>query len=413
MKQFFYIARRKDKGNAYYAYFVNPSTGKREIVRSLKKLYEVLHKGSSKRKFTKCEVYEIAHEALERGLIGFTQPLNDEPKLLFADYCERFWDFETSDYIRRKNKEKPNSINISHAKESLWRFRNHVKPYIPCDLELKDFKPYMIERIKDYLLDKGISSSTINKVLCCVRTPLKEAYRLGYIKEDIGGKIINIAVSNMRYGNLTSTEVSSVLRHMDSEYKRGTYERMFFLIVAIAINTGARESEIRALQHDDIEIVNDSLATITISKSYNDNSGIKSTKNGKTNIVPAPVWLCREILEYADMYQQEFIFFNPMQGIKLKVVGARKINEELRKSLLAIGLTKEELQNRKLSFHSLRASYASFLNGNVNDTERMKLMNHSSMSMTMHYTHETQEALSALSKQIQEAIPLAKGIVQE
>ena len=55
MKQFFYITRRKDKGNAYYAYFVNPSTGKREIVRSLKKLYEVLHKGSSKRP----ELYSI------------------------------------------------------------------------------------------------------------------------------------------------------------------------------------------------------------------------------------------------------------------------------------------------------------------------------------------------------------------
>lgn len=410
MRQSFFIMRHKDKGNRWYAHYLNPATGEYDVKRSIVKLYESMHH-ERKERFNRQDAYETAKKALSDGLIRFDRTYvvevgNKKPETIyFNEFCLSFWDYDNSDYIRRKNRLKPNSISYTYASESLSKFRKHVRPYLPDGLRLEDFDPYMMNRIRDRLVDSGVSNSTINKVMSAVRLPLENAYDLGYVKTDVASRIRNVPVTGERYGNLTRKEVTALLDYLDGQHDHLDYERWLFLMVSIALWTGMRQGEIRALQMSDFEVIDDEDVLISVTKSWNEDVGLKTTKNGKPNISRIPFWLYEQVREYAEHFDQEFIFFNPVNGIKLKVVGQNTIIKEFRKTLVAIGISDDEIKRRKLGFHSLRATSTSIIQGKVSDEDRMKLLNHTSLAMTMHYTHETVEHMKDIGRRVDEAMP--------
>lgn len=414
MKSLIILFRRKNRKNQWYAQFLNPATNRYEVTRSIKSLYEkIQHKP-----FAKCgriDATLIANRALESGLITFPNtgvvPIGEDRNdsdIAFNNYCLEFWDYDNSRYVKRKNLEKQNSINRTHVRESLARFQKHVKPFISDNLKLNEFKPCMMEEIKDRLLFSGVSSSTINKVLCSVRSPLKEAYRLGFISEDIASKIENITNTSRRYGCLTQKEARELLKYLDRQCDHVDYGRWLYLMVAIALCTGMRESEIRALQMSDFEIIDEGNVRVLVTKSWNKDIGIKSTKNGRPNVSRIPFWLYEQILVFSGHFRQEFIFFNP-RPLKSKVIEPSKISKEFKNALKAIGLTEEQIKKRNLAFHSTRVFFASVTNGRIADEERMMLMNHSSYEMTAHYTHETDERLKSMGRVMDEIIPVING----
>ena len=262
MRQSFFIMRHKDKGNRWYAHYLNPATGEYDVKRSIVKLYESMHH-ERKERFNRQDAYETAKQALSDGLIRFDRSYvvevgNNKPETIyFNEFCLSFWDYDNSDYIRRKNRLKPNSISYTYASESLSKFRKHVRPYLPDELRLEDFDPYMMNRIRDRLVDSGVSNSTINKVMSVVRLPLENAYDLGYVKTDVASRIRNVPVTGERYGNLTRKEVAALLDYLDGQHDHLDYERWLFLMVSIALWTGMRQGEIRALQMGDFEVIDD------------------------------------------------------------------------------------------------------------------------------------------------------------
>ena len=73
------------------------------------------------------------------------------------DYVAGFWDYDTSDYIKRRNMEKPNSIGRAYANDSKASFLKHVPSKLSKNLRLSQLKVSHIEEVKLAMSDAGLS----------------------------------------------------------------------------------------------------------------------------------------------------------------------------------------------------------------------------------------------------------------
>lgn len=156
----------------------------------------------------KAVAWEVAYKALSAGIVCSNKDEGrTEAEIPFAEYGAKFWDFETSDYIKRRNKEKPNSITKGTADKEKKLFERYAIPLLPKGIKLSQVKGSDMEQIRDSLFGLDVSNSTINKVLQALRSPLKEAYRLGYIGANIGEQIRNATPTPKETGILSSKDI--------------------------------------------------------------------------------------------------------------------------------------------------------------------------------------------------------------
>ena len=422
MKQSFFIyskASRKKKSKKsekfFYVWFLDPETGERTTGyrRSVDEL-NVLIGNPPEHIRNRDRAVIIAQKALETGKAYSSKrgkssniPETEWKKdgILFSEWVRNFWTFETSPYVKRKTIEgKPPTR--SHCSNQLRAFNSHCAPLIDESLPLESFTVGKMEDIKIAMFDRGLSSSTINKAINCIRKPLSEAYRMGYIKENIADRLLSVSVDESTKGILTQEEENALLLHLRETTEPDTYERWKYLFVALSHYTGMRLGEIQALTPSMFEVVDDETTIITVSRAWSDEDKIKGTKNGKTRYTTAPTPLCREILEYSNWNPEGLIFASlakPSVPINKTTIG-----EVFREALHAIGIEEEERRQRNITFHSLRHFFnTSLVNSGLDREEVRRVTGHSSDSMTERYLHETREHLLKQSKARNEAIPYA------
>ena len=79
---------------------------------SINKLFWALGGNRTETVRNKAVAWEVAYKALSAGIVCSNKDEErTEAEIPFAEYGAKFWDFETSDYIKRRNKEKPNIIS--------------------------------------------------------------------------------------------------------------------------------------------------------------------------------------------------------------------------------------------------------------------------------------------------------------
>jgi len=400
-----YNRTRKDAKKAsrlFYVKFRNPVSRELDTRMSIERIRERLGVYSGTPVRSRNEAICLAKEALDKHLV-FSN--NEDP--CFSDYVCSFWDFDASEYITRRNREKPNSISKCYAVDLLRTVRKHGLPHLPKNIRLREVKAYQIERVKTELQEEGKSSTTINKVLQAMRSPLSEAFRLGQISEDIASRIKNVIMNNATRGIPTSAEVNVMLSKLYASTRYGEYDRIGYLTIALAITTGMRQGEIRALQAEDITIETEDTAFITVRHGYNPYDKLKTTKSKKERIVSAPASLCREILSFGkgNATGNGFVFWTPSS--EKEPISAKAIDDYFDKALESAGITKQAKKARNISFHSLRHYYATVMSNAIGSDEARRLLGHSSLKMTDHYTHETEEHLLKLDEARQKAIPFA------
>lgn len=404
MKSRFYVFKRKTglKNPSFYVRFTPLSQKYNYVVKSIDRLNEQLSFSYGERKITKrYEAIAIAEEALKRDMV-FHSNTDREKKSCFNDYVCLIWDYEKSPYIRRKLKEKPDSITRKHVDDISRAFQLHAMPYIPSKLLLSEFTPSIVEKIKDRMLDDGLSSSTINKVVQAIRTAVKEAYRVGDIKENVADRIINVTSNQEKErGMPTRQEVRMLLDHLNNLYPSGAYDRAYYLMTAIAVFTGMREAEIRTLHANAIHI-HDKTAIIDVDYSYNPKDKLKCTKNRKKRNVTIPLSLAIEVLDYAGCNPIDggFIFWSVKNPSK--PISTNAILNHFYSALEAIGV---DYKGRNIVFHSLRHYFTSTIQEELTSDEARRLLGHSSLKMTDHYTHETTEHLLKMDVVREKAIP--------
>lgn len=101
-----------------------------------------------------------------------------------------------------------------------------------------------------------------------------------------------------------------------------------------------------------------------------------------------------------------FLFFS---ALKPEVpICPNLFREWLYCSFEEIGISREELTRRNITFHSLRHFYASLMRDSGISTELVKeVIGHRSDAMIQHYTHETEEHLRSVEESRARVLPLS------
>lgn len=407
VKKSVYITYRKngDKKTPQII-FNDPSSGERVAVLSVPALYKRVYAGDYRKLnnlpsddyWTEKRIMDLAIKALDKGLIKKNGRVKDS--LSFIEYATKIWTFEDSPRVARLNREKSGSLHKSHADDVLGALKKHAFPCLPDDLLLDEFSFVQAEKIKDYMLEKGVSNSTINKVMSGIRVVLDEAFRTGLVSANESERIRNVRIDSESYGVLAKAETQILLGYLDETYPVGTYERYRYLTVAVALQSCAREGEIVALRPSSLRKC-DSFYTIDITSSWNSKEGEKSPKNGKARESVLSLDLGEELLDYAksNPYQKDdgYIFFSELDPSKPldKDMVREGFYEDLDK---ALGISTDTRLERNITFHSIRHTAIVSLNQITNKREIKLATGHSSDSVFNVYAgHQTEEDLKKLA----------------
>ena len=77
-----------------------------------------------------------------------------------------------------------------------------------------------------------------------------------------------------------------------------------------------------------------------------------------------------------------------------------------RDALKAIGITEDQQKQRNLSFYSLRHGFnTALVNSGLSEVQIRAVTGHSNIAMTMHYNHETEEALQRQAEAREKSLP--------
>lgn len=393
---------RKKSDDRWVAWFRDPVNGaklpKNRI--NIDTLNERLYGGMRVHITSKSEAYRIAQDALSKGVV-FDYVKEQKPRL--AAYIEEFWDYDRSPYIKRKRVEG-SKITRAYAVNMGRAFVKHCLPYIPVDLPLDGFTVSMMDKIKNALYDAGLSSSTIHKALESVKVALREAYKQELITDNVGERLRAVKIKGKEKGILTAEEAAALIKHLKKTTDKDSYERWRYLFTAVIYYSGIRNSEIMALTPDCIEIIDVKQSRLHVRRGWNEIDGFKTPKNGKERTVTIPTPLAEELLQWSDGNGSELIFYSISD--RTKPIYEKHINSNFRDALKAIGITETEQKKRNLSFYSLRHGFnTAMVNSGLGELEIRSVTGHSSVAMTEHYNHETNERLQRQAEAREKAIP--------
>ncbi len=401
--------RAKKKGYVWYVQFKNNETGKYSTAISIDKLSQKL--GDPIHHITKRpEAESIARRAIVAGLDGNKK--TQDP--LFRDYLEGFWNFDTSEYIKKQNRKKEGSNHKAHPRNMASNLKNYVFPLLPRGLKCSQVKMRHIEAIQEHCLET--SKSKWLEVQKSIAKPIKELQRKGILHAD---PLLNLEKYSQEtkstVGELTEEETNRLICQMyhDSTTgykgieKRGAknghlkevkvqcfLDKRVYLATAIGINTGMRQGEILALRECDVvlpaEDSEEQFAIIQIEHSFSKYDGFKSTKSNTPRKNVIPLWLANELIEFAhtnphkDPQGKNLIFYadnNP----DCPIFGTT-ILKWFYRELERIGISEQERKERHIVFHSLRHCYISKLRDMQVAEEQIRLLTgHTDIAMTDRY----------------------------
>lgn len=390
------ISRRPGKNPGQYSYSIrlwDETQGAYTTARAAAAIAKELNLDEKKYSPTsKTGALAIAQELLRRG--GAFSKKND---LLLADFCASIWDWDTSPYIQGRIMRGLNA-GREHVIANAAYVRNYIRPAFPA-LKLSALRPYHIEAFALALKnEKGLSNRSVNGVIRALKTPLKEAHRLGLIATNPAENIQELAERPKPKGIPTEEEIAGLLA-LDLD------PRMKAVIMLGAI-CGLRLGEIQALTLDDVK--GDRLY---ITHSWSKVDGLKGTKTGKERIVPLPEVVHAELLALDTLNPHGrggFLIYGLLPDAPLD---CRAIDRHFMRALtmLTLGDTYASATNaertaalqtwkdRNVTLHSLRHFCNAELRGGVPDETLRKLTGHSTEAMTNHYDHETESDVQALA----------------
>jgi len=207
---------------------------------------------------------------------------------------------------------------------------------------VSDFANYRKRRI-----DSGISEATLNRELSTLKALYRELQRLQVI--DFEFPLLQVRKLKEVRTELSFLDASQISTLMD-QVRLSSNESLLF-VVQISLATGARWSECEGL---------------TFSNLQNGGFYFTDTKNGYSRFVPVAPWLF------------DLVFNRLRQGAFISCYGA------FRSAFKRSGF---EVPKGQLA-HILRHTFAShFIMGGGNIRTLQQILGHSSLQMTMRYSH--------------------------
>jgi integrase len=217
--------------------------------------------------------------------------------------------------------------------------------------------------IEKYILHRkaaGVSQSTINRELSCLKTLLGKAVEWGKLKENPAARVKKLRENPPKERILSTEEMRRLLAAAAPGLKP-------FLIVAL--NTGMRRSEILSLKWADVDFVKGFVRIADV-----------NAKSGKERKIPMNGLVFDSL---RDMKRDsEFVFMNIETGKHVKDM----------KTAFKGACRRAEIKG--LRIHDLRHTAATrMIEAGVDLVTVSKILGHSSIQMTMRYAHPTPEAM--------------------
>jgi integrase len=428
---YYYLCKKKKaKRNYWYAYFPDESDQDKVTIKSVEALRKMLGVTDRTPITRKQEATVITQRAVDAGLIEV-----DEKDPLFVDYVSNFWDFENSDYIRRKNLKNSGSVAIGpdYAKNIQGTFNKHAEGLFPAKLKLSDVTTAHLEDAINQLIDDGVlSMASIQRVVQAMAVPLKEAAKIKRIPFNPMSAVDPISSKPKERGILTGSEMVSLFTSMQSQVREMKFDNQVYLACLLSSYTGMRQGEIRALRSDVINLVNDQHGIIVVNKAFANFAGYKTPKGKRDRQVPVPRGLCDDLLANAlvNPYQNNLVFWSKTS--KVNPISASYIRDHLYESLadlfekeenrvgvmvqdgnkvdkdgnpIKIRAGEETRRKRNVNFHSFRHFFVTQMRGRLSEGELQSVVGHQSTAMLAIYTHETEAGLLRIGTIADNIIP--------
>jgi integrase len=268
--------------------------------------------------------------------------------------------FKTRDAWRHGNAQVTNRINTTHV-------TNHIGNTFP----LVKITPLVVNQMLiDLEEERGMSSSTQNRVVSALSTVLNHCYRMGVIEFN-PPRFERKKEGEHRLTWFTKEEVGIMCVNAVDPFGRDDVAD----IVAVAAYTGMRQGELMKLRSEDVD-----LSTQQIYVGGRDGFVTKSKNFRAIPIHDAIKPILRRRVEYVG--HNTLIFADEWPGGRDQLLRAfKKVrNHSLKK-------------DDRWTFHSLRHSFATWCaEGGVPMRTLMGLMGHTNIETTLRYAKVTDEA---------------------
>lgn len=228
-----------------------------------------------------------------------------------------------------------------------------------------------IEQFKAQLLRNGLARKTINNYLAVFRKCISTAYEWLAL-DGTPPKITQLKCPPPRTDYLTQEECALLLSHADG---------VIYEMILTALRTGMRQGELRGLQWQSIDWENRSIAVRHSRCDYT--KTLVSPKNNRERHIPLDADVHDMLL--SRRRDIGYVFADT----KHRVFRRNRLNRLMVKLCAKAGL-------RRIGWHTLRHTFASHLvmKGVPLPAVQM-LMGHSTITMTMRYTHLAPSTLRA------------------
>jgi integrase len=270
-------------------------------------------------------------------------------KIRLMDFVDRYF---IPHHVERERAE--DNYKAEHAKTmNIYNITKRLENKVLSEFKGEDFEKYL----QSVITERGCKAGTRNRNLAVIKSIFNYAVTLGYLKKSpIKSNKIRTEDERIRY--LTPSEKERLLRECKKSASKTLYD-----IVIIALKTGMRRGEIRALKRENIK---DGFIIIKARDT-------KSRRSLKIPITP-------ELQAIFDKTEGEFDF-------------AKEVKESFRRAV-----RRAEISDFR--FHDLRHTFASELvQKGVSIYTVSKLLGHSSIEMTSRYSHLSPESdLKAIMK---------------
>jgi integrase len=312
-------------------------------------------------------------------------------KTTFCDYLYQFWDFEASEYFREQETmgKDPQPDHALEMQRIVKRYyRSYFQNKLLCEINEEMLQKFVVHLKKD----KKLAASTVNSARNAAIRALRYAKRTKAIKQFDFDYVLRAGGDPDERGILEKEEADKLfaLEWPDSRSRMATL---------IALNTGMRLGEVRALRVCDIHE-----KYISVEHSWSKKNKMKCRKNRKSIEVPILPWLYNEIKAY--IRQKKLLRLDSMllPGKKPEIpYDSVKISKDLYKMLEKIGIDEKTREKRNIVFHSSRHLMAKTLaEKGINKAIAMKILGIKTSRIFDHYaSHVDKETFNKMTEAIE------------
>ncbi|MDB4598965.1 site-specific integrase [Candidatus Pseudothioglobus singularis] len=284
-------------------------------------------------------------------------------------------------YGYENNKEIKLSLLINNYLNYEYKGKDKVEQSRKLRIWLKYLGDIRIKEIKSSAISHSLSTlpsylsnASINRHKAAISGALTYALRKGYIKTNPARIIPSLPENNERTRFLSEAERTRLFSSC-----RASHWDKLYLIVLLAITTGARKGELTKLGWGDIDFERRT-------------AYVSTTKNGQAKVLPLTESVIKE-LQLFNKNDSRLIFES-----KVKDNVAYCFTKPWKKAL-------EDAEIKDFRFHDLRHSCASYLaQSGASLLEIADVLGHKQISVTKRYAHLCIEHKSSLINRVMSSI---------